>query len=252
MTDISFTQAQVNYWVGTLVWPGVRVLAFTMSAPIFSSAWIPSYVQLGLGLSITACLLPTLPTIPEWPGLGGAIIIVITQILIGMSLGLLFQAVLATFQLAGEWVALNTGLGFATTISPQYGTQVTDVSEILSYGVIMLLIADGGVAAMLHVLAESFRLFPVGVTFPQWNWMAFVDFGQTVFTGGVLFALPVVAMLLVVNVGMAVVARVAPQVNLFAVGFPVMIFVGLLGLYWLIPWLPRAVEHIFSLALLVP
>jgi flagellar biosynthetic protein FliR len=249
MQPITFSAQQAEDWVGSLVWPMVRVLGFVASAPVFSSTWIPNYIQVGIGMTMTWCLLPTLPTIPLWPGLGAAIVIVFVQLLIGLSIGLVFQGVLSTVQLAGDWLALTMGLGFSTTISPQYGTPVSTVSEIMGFAVVILLIFDGGVTAMLNVLAESFRVFPVGTTFPDWNWLAFANFGQAIFTGGVLLALPVVLMLLVVNLGMAVVARVAPQVNLFAVGFPVMIMVGLIGLYWLLPWVPRATSHIFALAL---
>lgn len=246
-TLITFTQAQVDGWVETAVWPLTRILAFISVAPFFSSSWLPTFWRLGFGVAVTWAIIPTLPTAITWPGMAVAVIITTVQMVIGVSLGLLFRAMLGVIELAAGWIALSMGLGFATTVSQQYGEQSNTLSELFSFGVLLLLIADGAVLGMLHVLAKSFQVFPVGFVGPNWSWLHLANYGQVVFTDGILIALPAIMMVLVANLGMAVIARVAPQINLFAIGFPILILVGMAGLYALIPWLPRLVEHLFSL-----
>ncbi|WP_158006547.1 flagellar biosynthetic protein FliR [Acidithiobacillus thiooxidans] len=230
-----------------VVWPATRILAFIAVAPLFSSGWLPTLWRLGFGFACAWAIIPDLPPMIPWPGIGGALVVLLTQVVTGLSIGFLFRFLVGIFELAAGWIALTMGLGFATTISSQFGEQNNTLSEIFKYGVVFLLIADGGILGMLHVLSESFHVIPIGAFWPHWSWLHLADFGQVLFTDGVLVAMPVVLMLLVVNVGMAIIARVAPQVNLFAIGFPVMILVGLAGIYVLIPYLPRMVSHVFLL-----
>ncbi|MCE5388167.1 MAG: flagellar biosynthetic protein FliR [Acidithiobacillus sp.] len=248
-TLITFTQAQVNNFVELIIWPTARVLAFISIAPFFSSSWLPMLWRLGLGLSFSWAILPALPHAISWPGIWGAAIILMAQILVGIGLAMVFRAMLSVFSFAGSWIALSMGLGFATTISQQYGEESSTLGEIFSFCVLLLMIADGAIYGMIHVLAISFQLFPIGTVWPDWSWLKLANYGQIVFTDGVLIALPVIMMVLIANVGMAVIARVAPQVNLFAIGFPVLIMVGMVSLYWLIPWLPDIVSHLFSLSI---
>ena len=244
---ITFTQAQANHVAEIVVWPATRILAFIAVAPLFSSSWLPTLCRLGFGFACAWAIIPGLPPMIPWPGMGGAIVVLLVQVVTGLTLGFLFRFLVGIFEFAAGWIALTMGLGFATTISSQYGEQSSTLSEIFKYGVVFLLIADGGIMGMLHVLSESFQIVPIGVLWPHWNWLHLANFGQVLFTEGVLMALPVVLMLMVVNVGMAIIARVAPQINLFAVGFPIMILVGLAGIYVLVPYLPRMVAHLFLL-----
>lgn len=244
---ITFTQAQANHLLELVVWPATRILAFIAVAPLFSSGWLPTLWRLGFGLACAWSIIPDLPPTIPWPGMGGGLVVLLAQVVTGLSIGFLFRFLVGIFEFAAGWIALTMGLGFATTISSQYGEQSSILSEIFKYGVVFLLIADGGIMGMLHVLSESFQVIPIGVFWPHWNWLRLADFGQVLFTDGVLIAMPVVLMLLVVNVGMAIIARVAPQINLFAIGFPIMILVGLAGTYVLVPYLPRMVSHLFLL-----
>ena len=244
---ITFTQAQANQFVEEVVWPMTRILAFIAVAPLFSSGWLPTLWRLGFGVACAWAVIPALPPMMPWPGMGGALVVILAQAVTGLSIGLLFRFLVGMFEFAGGWIALTMGLGFATTISSQYGEQSSTLSDIFKFGVVFLLIADGGIMGMLHVLSESFQVVPVGLYWPRWNWRHLAGFGQMFFTEGVLIAMPVVLMLMVVNVGMAIIARVAPQINLFAIGFPVMILVGMAGTYVLVPYLPRMVSHLFLL-----
>ena len=244
---ITFTQAQANQLVEVVVWPATRILAFIAVAPLFSSGWLPTLWRLGFALACSWSVIPSLPPMIAWPGMGGAMVVILIQVITGLALGFMFRFMVSIFEFSAGWIGLTMGLGFATTISSQYGKESSTLSQIFQYGVIFLLIADGGLMGMLHVLAMSFQIVPVGLYWPRWNWLHLADFGQVIFTDGVLMALPVVLMLLVTTIAMGIIARVAPQINLFAIGFPVMILVGLAGMYLLIPYLPRFVDHLFMM-----
>lgn len=244
---IAFTQQQANHLLELVVWPTTRILSFIAVAPLFSSGWLPALWRLGFGLACAWSIIPTLPPMIPWPGMGGALVVLLVQVVTGFSMGFLFRFLVGIFEFAAGWIAITMGLGFATTISAQFGEENSTLSEIVKYGVVFLLIADGGIMGMLHVLSVSFQIIPVGYVWPQWSWLHWADFGQVLFTEAVLIALPVVLMLLVVDLGMAIIARVAPQVNLFAIGFPITILVGMTGIYVLVPYLPRMVSHLFLL-----
>lgn len=244
---ITFTQSQVDHLVEIVVWPMTRVLAFIAVAPLFSNSWLPTLWRLGFGLVFSWAIIPALPAMPGWPGLDDALVVEIIQVIAGLTLGFLFRFMLSVLEFAAGLISIAMGLGFATTISSQYGEESNTLSQIFQFSVVFLLIADGGLLGMLHVLSDSFFVIPVGIVWPHWNWLHLADFGQVIFTDGVLIALPVVLMLLVTTIGMGIVARVAPQMNLFSIGFPIMILVGLAGVYLSIPYFPRFVNHIFLL-----
>ncbi|MGK9451332.1 flagellar biosynthetic protein FliR [Acidithiobacillus caldus] len=242
---LAFTEAQADHLVELIVWPTARILAFIATAPLFSFSWLPTLWRLGFGLVCAWAILPALSSLPSWPGMGGAIIILFAQVVIGISLGLVFRFMVGTFELAAGWIAISMGLGFATTISSQYGEQNNTLSMLFEFAVIFFLIADGGMLGMIQVLTESFQAIPIGYTWSSWNWLYWANLGQAIFTDGVLIAIPVVLLLLVVDLGMAIIARIAPQVNIFAIGFPALIVAGFFGLLMLIPYFPSAVNHIF-------
>lgn len=236
---ITFTTDQLSAWYGAVFWPLVRVLALLSVAPVLSHRAVPVRLRVALALAIVVLLLP----IVESPAIGDALTgpglaLLAQNIVLGVLIGFTVRLVFAALEVAGEIVGLQMGLSYAGFFNPATGQAQNAVGNFMSLLALLMFVAIDGHLWLLHALAESFRLYPLTgtATLP-------LDFGQAarlgadIFTVGLTIALPFVAVMLLTNIVLGVLARVAPQLNIFAVGFPLTILVGLSLLFLLLPYL---------------
>jgi len=234
---LQFTGTELMSWVGGMLWPFIRIGAMLIAAPVFSASSLPVRIRVLLALLIAWLLLPVLPAPPVVDLLSAdAFLISIYQVLIGVAMGFILQMVFAVFVIAGQSIAMGMGLGFASVVDPQNGVQVPVISQSLLIMITLIFLALDGHLMFLELMAESFNLLPVGIIHPDpgqlWE---LVIWGGYMFAGGVLVAIPVVAGLLLVNIAFGVASRAAPQLNIFAVGFPVMIMTGFVLIIQVLP-----------------
>ena len=250
---VSFNEAQVMAWITPWLWPFFRVLGLFTAAPILSMKVIPRRVRLALALLIVMAAQPSLPEMPPIPPTGAeALMVTIQQVLIGLTLGFAARVVFAGIEFAGELVGLQMGLNFASFFDPMAGTQVTAVSRIYGTMAAWLFVVMDGHLLLTSAILQSFKAFPVSaqplsilqVIAPQ-------VWGGEVFRLGLWVSLPVVSMLLLVNLVMGLVARVAPQMSIFSIGFPITLGVGMTGLWLTLPMmqtpLTMALERMLAL-----
>ncbi len=247
---ISFTSAQLDVWLTSFMFPLARILGLLAAAPVFNSIAMPKRIRLGLGIAITLALLPVLPPMPTVPaGSWIGLAILAQQMFIGVLLGLTLRIAFAAIDLTGELIGLQMGLSFAVFYDPQNAGQTPVLSEFLGLIVTLVFLAMNGHLLTLAVLAESFKLLPVSATsFGIGNIGSFLAWSSVLFSAGVLLALPLITALLITNLAMGVLARVAPQLNIFAVGFPVTLVAGFVILMFSIPYFGAAMEHLFDQA----
>ena len=170
-------------------------------------------------------MVPSVPqaALDSWSGL----LLIVQQTLIGIAMGLVLRVVFAALDLMGEIISLQMGLSFATFFDPVAGGQTAVVGEFLTLLATLVLLSLNGHLLMLDALARSFEWLPVSATLPhRGGWMILVRFGASIFASGLLMALPVVTALLITNIALGVLTRAAPQLNLFAIGFPITLTVG--------------------------
>jgi flagellar biosynthesis protein FliR len=234
---ITFSEAQLLQWLSPLLWPFVRVLALFSTLPVFGQRMVAVRVRVGLAFFIALCAQASLPAMPavalDTPQ---AFMLVIQQVLIGMSIGFAVRLVFAAVELAGELVGLQMGLNFAAFFDPISATTATASSRFLGTLVAWLFIVINGHLLVIASTVQSFHAFPVGpepfaflrATQPQ-------VWGAEVFRLGTWIALPMVAMLLFVNLLLGVISRVAQQMNVFSIGFPITLGVGLIGMLLTLP-----------------
>lgn len=228
---ISVTSAQLNAWLAAFIWPLTRILALVASAPVLGNEGLPARMKISLAVLITLVVAPTLGPLPELdPGSGAALIILAQQVLIGLAMGLAMRIVFAAADIAGELIGLQMGLGFATFFDPQNANQSPVVSQFLGLLVILAFLSVNGHLLMISVLADSFKTLPISAWPGTVTLMTLVQWGGRIFLAGVLLALPVIAALLIANVALGILTRAAPQLNIFAVGFPVTLAIGFLAL----------------------
>jgi flagellar biosynthetic protein FliR len=238
---ISFTDAQLMGWLTPILWPFLRALALMTSLPVFSQRSVPMRVKVALAFFIalaSQASLPPMPVIPLDSPL--AWIVVLQQVLIGVSLGFAVRVVFAAVEFAGEIIGLQMGLNFAGFFDPVTASQGTASGRFFGTMVAFLFIIINGHLAIIVALIKSFSAFPVG---PEpFAFLRAVQpqvWGAEVFAIGLWIALPLVGMLLFVNLVLGVISRVAPQINIFAIGFPITLGVGLIGMLLTLPLLQQ-------------
>ncbi|MBI3369970.1 MAG: flagellar biosynthetic protein FliR, partial [Burkholderiales bacterium] len=215
--------------------------------PVFSQRAVPLRVKVGLAFFIALAAQATLPTMPSVAlDSAAAFALVAQQALIGVALGFAVRLVFAAVELGGELIGLQMGLNFAGFFDPATASQGTASGRFFGTMVAFLFIIINGHLAIIGALIKSFEVFPVaGDPFAFLRMTRPEVWGAEVFSLGLWIALPLIGMLLFVNLVLGVIARVAPQINVFAVGFPVTLSVGLVGMLLTLP----LVQTPFAMAL---
>lgn len=245
---MQFTNADLTSWVALYLWPLFRIGALISVAPIFGAQSVPIRIRVALSLAVTMVIAPALPPMPAIDPISSTgFIILMQQLLIGLTMGFTLRLVFAAFVLAGQLIGQTMGLGFASMVDPQNGVQVPVVSQFYLILVTLLFLALNGHLILIEVLAGSFKSLPIGehgiTTQGLWS---IVIWGGQVFSGAVLVSLPAMTALLVVNVAFGVMTRAAPQLNIFSIGFPVMIFLGLVIMLMTLPVLLPQLTHMVN------
>lgn len=245
---ISISSAQLDTWLALFVFPLSRILGLLAAAPVFGNAALPVRIRLILGLAITLALAPALPPLPDNPASSWIGLVVLgEQILIGVLLGFTLRIAFAAVDVAGELIGLQMGLGFATFFDPNSGGQTPAVTEFLGLLTALIFLAMNGHLLALTALAESFTLLPVSITpIRAAAFSSLMAWSATLFSTGLLLALPLITALLIANIALGVLARIAQQLNLFAVGFPVTLALGFLVLMLSLPYIGAAMEGLFT------
>ncbi|MDY0055066.1 MAG: flagellar biosynthetic protein FliR [Methyloversatilis sp.] len=247
---INLSAAQLDLWMAGFLFPLARIMGLIATAPILSNRAIPARIRMGFGAAMTLALIPALPPsgliVGSWPGL----LALLQQMLIGIALGFSMRVVFTAIDLAGELIGLQMGLGFAMFYDPDNAAQSPVVSEFLGLLAMLVFLSINGHLMLLAVIGNSFEWWPVGADlFPANGWMAIARWGSTIFSAGVMLALPVIAALLVVNIALAILTRAAPTLNLFAIGFPVTLIAGFVMLLLSMPFFAPALQQLFDYGL---
>jgi len=250
---ITFNEAQLLQWLSPLLWPFLRILALFTTLPIFSQRAVTGRLRVGLAFFIALCAQASLPAMPVVPlDSPLAFMLVIQQVLIGMTIGFAVRIVFAAVEFAGELMGLQMGLNFASFFDPMQGGQATATSRFFGTLVAWLFICINGHLLVIAAVVQSFQAFPVAPEpFAFLRALQPQVWGAELFRLGVWIALPMVAMLLFVNLLLGVISRVASQMNIFAIGFPITLSVGLTGMLLTLPMMQMpftmALERMLSL-----
>lgn len=248
---ISITTTQIDAWIVAFAYPLVRILAFIAAAPLWSTAGIPRRTRVILGLCVTIALLPALPTMPAVaPGSLTGLWILAQQMLIGIGMGFAARIVFSAVDMAGEFIGAQMGLGFATAYDPLSSSQTPVISEFLSLIGLLLFLSLNGHLIYIATLAQSFYAIPVSANpLGAASWLNLVELGSKIFSAGLLLALPVVIALMITNIALAVLTRAAPQLNIFALGFPLTLTGGFVALAISMNYLAVPLQALYEFAL---
>ncbi|MCG7757706.1 MAG: flagellar biosynthetic protein FliR [Nitrosomonas sp.] len=244
---ISITTAELNTLLGAFLWPLSRILALVATAPLLGNPSVPVRVKLGLAVMITVLVMPlvekSLPQIDPASGVGFAILL--QQILIGIAMGLVMRVVFVAVEMAGELIGLQMGLGFAIFFDPHNSGQIDIVGRFLGVIASLAFLAIDGHLIMIALISQSFSTLPIGLEgMTNATFTTLANWGSEIFKSGLQLSLPVLTALLITNLALGILTRVAPQLNIFAVGFPLTLSIGLLVMALSMPFYAPILEHL--------
>lgn len=236
---VEVTEAQVLAWITPLLWPFLRTLAVFTALPVLGTRTVPARVRVALAALVALAAQASLPAMPVLPlDSPAAFLLVAQQVVIGLCIGFAVRIVFAAIEYAGELVGLQMGMNFAGFFDPVSAATATATSRFYGTMVAWLFIVINGHLLVLAAVLQSFESFPVGPEpFAFVRTMLPHRWGAEIFMTGLWLALPMVAMLLFVNLVLGVISRVAPQISIFSVGFPITMGVGLIGMLLTLPML---------------
>ena len=171
--------------------------------------------------------------------------VLITELLIGISAGMILSIWFSAAVLAGEKIATSAGLGYAAQIDPNSGGQTPVVSQMLSMFMIILFLGMNGHLVVLRTMLESYSYLPIGMM-PAWG--AFIKGGigaaSSMFLAAAIIMLPIAIIMLLINLAVGVITRSAPQLNLFSFAFPISLLAIFIILYLSVDAMSRALKDL--------
>jgi flagellar biosynthetic protein FliR len=244
---ITVSSADINMWIAGLLWPLTRILALIAAAPILGNTAVPARIKVMLGVMLAVIVAPSVPAAPAVDPMSLAGLLILAQeMLIGLAMGFSIRIIFAAVEMAGEISSLTMGLGFATFFDPNTRGRSSAISQFLSLVATMAFLAVNAHLVLLSALVESFSTLPVSAS-PIYGggFKQMADWGGKIFSTGVQLSLPIVAALLITNVALGILTRAAPQLNLFGIGFPITLGVGLLVIAMTLPYLATPLQNLF-------
>ncbi len=229
MEALDFSSEELGSLIGSFLWPLFRIMGFFLAAPLIGTQLVPMRVRLVFAVAIAVLLVPLMPPMPQVEGVSpAAMLLVAQQLLIGVALGFFLQLLFQLFVLMGQMIAMQMGLGFASMVDPTNGINVAILSSFYLMFVTTLFVLLDGHLLMVEVLVESFEILPVGGGGLSDNaLLQIVHSISWVFSSALVLALPALTALLITNFAFGIMTRAAPQLNIFALGFPVALMFGL-------------------------
>jgi flagellar biosynthetic protein FliR len=246
---IVVTSIELNGWIGSLLWPFMRIGAMLMAAPVFGARMVPVRVRLALAMTLAWILSPMVyqdVTVIN-PLSAEGLMVGVQQVLVGLAMGFTLQMVFSAMVIAAQSMAMGMGLGFATAVDPQNGVQVPVIAQYYLTLATLVFLAMNGHLLIIQVLVDSFQSLPVSAEgLSREGLWALVNWGSRMFAGAVLIALTAMTSLLIINLAFGVMSRAAPQLNIFGVGFPVMIGAGFIVIMLSLPGLTPHVSELMQ------
>ncbi len=226
---VTFTQQALDAWLAGFFLPFVRILALFSAAPLFSHHSIPTRARVAAA-GVIALVVAPFAGVPPGTSLGSlaGLGLVAQQLAIGVSLGFAARLVFAVFEMAGEFIGLQMGFSFAGFFNPQGGTE-SAVGSWLNTLAMLLFLSLNAHLLVLDALVATFQSLPISADpFVALGRLRLERLGGDVFRLALSMALPATVLMLFINLALGFASRVAPQLSIFSVGFPITVIAGLL------------------------
>ena len=222
--------ATVNQFLADMLLPFMRISGMFAAMIGLSAKSIPTTVRALLAIFLTLVIMPVVKPVPVDNLVDvAAFVMVVQQLIIGIAIGFISMMVLNTFVLAGQIIAMQTGLGFASIVDPVNGINVPAVGQFYLILATLLFWTLDGHLAMIQMITMSFDAFPIGEAWwTKEQFQSIAEWGAWMFISAVTLSLAPIVSLLIVNLAFGVMTKAAPQLNIFSIGFSIAQIMGLI------------------------
>lgn len=236
---LSLTSTEISMLIGGFWWPFCRIMGAFMIMPLLGNAYVPVMVRIFLALSIAALLAPMLPPVPPVDAISlASLFLAIEQLLIGFMLALFLTLLIHVMTMLGNIMSMQMGLAMAVMNDPANGDSSPIISEWFQiFGTLIFLALNGHLVA-INIIVDSFRLWPIGHGIFELPLMGLVSRLAWLFAASLMLAIPAVLAMLMVNITFGVLSRSAPSLNIFSLGFPMTMLMGLLCVFLSLSGIP--------------
>lgn len=210
------------------IWPMIRIGGLMLTVPVLSSGLLPPRVKLLFMFTLSWICVALVPEELSFDRFNGLYLVYIAQeLLLGMLMGFVMQLVFQVFVIGGQIISMQAGLGFAVMVDPASKASVPLISQLYLMMTTLIFLSLNGHLLIIESLLCSFKQMPVGelsVTMDMvWG---VINFSGWMFKEAVLISIPAILSLLIVNLSFGIMTRVAPQLNVFSLGFPITLLMG--------------------------
>ncbi|MDI9817634.1 MULTISPECIES: flagellar biosynthetic protein FliR [unclassified Legionella] len=236
-----------------LIWPLPRISGLFLTMPLISSVLLSARIRVVFAMSLAFLFSWTIPDSLSLLNFNGQyLVVVVYELLLGILMGFVTQLAFQVFILGGQIIAMQAGLGFAVMVDPASKASVPLVSQFYLMMVSLIFLSLNGHLAILEALLGSFRVMPVGNADIGLTALGSVlNFSGWMFKEAVLVALPAILSLLIVNLAFGVMTRVAPQLNIFSIGFPITLLMGMVIIRISLPGVSSQIKDSLDQAMLL-
>lgn len=226
----------------------VRMSGFIYTAPLFSLRNIPVRVKAGFSIFISIILFYTIPlSAAEYAGIIGFAILVVKEAIAGALMGLFSNIAYNILAFSGQIIDMEIGFSMISQLDPATRIQTTITANLYGYLVLLLMIITNLHHYFLKAVVDSYQLIGIGeAIFPPNMYRLMVSFIIDYFVIAMRIVLPIFAAILIVNTILGILAKIAPQMNMFVIGMQLKVFVGLFVLYIIIELTPSVADFIFN------
>lgn len=245
MIELDFSLIDFEYILLIMV----RIASFVFVAPFFSQRGVPAQAKVGLSFFIAVILYSVVPP-PEqvYTGVLGFGVAVLKEGITGLLIGFAAYICNSIVIFAGNIIDMDIGLSMAQEYNPDMSMQITSTGNLYYYLIFVLLIATGMDRYILRVACDSFYVVPIGGAVFEWDslLLSMTTYMGDLFVIGFRIFLPVFAVIMIMNCILGVMAKVAPQMNMFSIGIQLKILVGFIVLFLMIFLFPSVAEMVFD------
>ena len=242
---MTFTVENLEFYLLVLV----RVSALVMAAPFFSYNSVPMRIRAAMSIFLSVVVIAVTPVIPlHYVGVVGYSVLILKEMLLGITLGVMCTMCFRIVSFAGQLMDMEMGLSMAHMFDPMTNTQISVTGNIYNYLLMLMMVATNMHYYIIRAIVDSFSYFNVGeAVFPMLTFKnVVVDFIVNYFIIAFRIILPVFCCMLLINVVLGVLAKAAPQMNMFVIGMQIKVLTGLIILVLVIQSFPMVADYIFS------
>ena len=241
-----FSTAELVQLFYEFLYPFTRISAFLLASPFYSIQALNLRFRIAISVLLTTLYISYFEVISFDPFSIDGLSLLLQQAAIGVSLGFSFQLVTAAITLGGQAISNSIGLSMANMVDPTLGNVPTISQLLILLSTLIFLLIDGHLI-LVELLFMSFESFPLGASISlEPVIQAIMDWSSTIFTGGLLIALPIMIAMLLVNTGLGIITRSAPSLNIIAVGFPAITLTGVFILLLSLRGILQLIEEFWS------